>query len=100
MLSYVSCMTGDALPKNAIKGGYDDGPSYHARALVSGKTIPGMVGVRSEENLRFVGACIPYGSKRHRINTFEVLTVYDPSEVSYVRYGTACFRSVDSHMGN
>ena len=85
MLSYKSCKTGDTPPKNAVQGGYDDGPSYHARGEVCGKTIPGKVGVRSENNHRFVGACIPYGSKRHRINSFEVLTVDDPSEVSYAR---------------
>ena len=87
MLSYVSCMTGDSPPKNAVKGGYDNGPSYHARGLVNGLTIPGKVGVKSENNLRFVGACIPYGSKENRVNSFEVLTVDDPSVLS-ARYGT------------
>ena len=88
MLSYVSCITGDTPPNNAVEGGYDGGPSYHARGVVCGKTIPGKVGVSSESNnLRLVGACIPYGSKENRIHSFEVLTVDDPSVLSYVRYG-------------
>ena len=85
MLSYVSCKTGDKPPDNAVEGGYDDGPSYHARGVVDELTIPGKVGVESDGNRRFVGACIPYGTEEHRIHSFEVLTVDDPSTLSYVR---------------
>ena len=87
MLSYVKYKTGDKPPENAVEGGYDDGPSYHVRGEVKGKTIPGKVGVRSHTDRRFVGACIPYGVSEHRIHSFEVLTA-DPSELTYVRCKT------------
>ena len=90
MPSYVKCITGDKPPKNAVQAGYDDGPSYHARGVVNGLTIPGKVGVRSEKDLHLVGACIPYGTKEHRVNSFEVLTD-DKSAFTYVRYGTTRF---------
>lgn len=83
MLPYVSCQTGDKLPDNAVEGGYDDGPYYYAKGEVEGLTIPGKVGVKSDGNLD--SACIPYGGKEHRIHSFEVLTVDDPSTLSYVR---------------
>lgn len=91
MLSYVRCRTGDKPPSNAIQGGYHDGPFYHARGLVSGKTIPGVVGVRSEDDHRLDRACIPYGLRNHRISSFEVLTVDDQSKVSYLRYDETIF---------
>lgn len=85
MLSYVKCKTGDKPPNNAVDGGFDDGPSYHATGVVNNLTIPGKVGVRSENDHLLVGACIPYGSAEHRIHSFEVLTVDDPSALTYVR---------------
>lgn len=50
MLSYVKCKTGDKPPNNAVDGGFDDGPSYHATGVVNNLTIPGKVGVRSEND--------------------------------------------------
>ena len=85
MLSYKKCKTGDKPPINAVEAGFDDGPSYHARGVVNDLTIPGKVGVKSENDRRFVGACIPYGTKEHRVHSFEVLTVDDPSALTYER---------------
>ena len=85
MLSYVKCKTGDEPPSNAVKAGFDDGPSYHARGVVNDLTIPGKARVRSENDHRLVGACIPYGSAEHRVDNFEVLTVDDPSALTYER---------------
>ena len=82
-MPYVSCKTGDKLPDNAVEGGNDDGPYYYAKGKVDGLTIPGKVGVKSNRNLD--SACIPYGTEEHRIDSFEVLTVDDPSTLSYVR---------------
>ena len=91
MLSYVKCKTGDEPPNNAVEGGFDDGPSYHARGVVNNLTVPGKVGVRSENDHRLVGACIPYGSAEHRVHSFEVLTVDDPSALTYLRCVTTRF---------
>lgn len=88
MLSYKKCKTGDKPPINAVEAGCDDGPSYHARGVVNDLTIPGKVGVKSENDRRLVGACIPYGTKEHRVHSFEVLTVDDPSALTYERYKT------------
>jgi len=88
MLSYVKCKTGDKPPSNAVEAGFDDGPSYHARGVVNDLTIPGKVGVRSENDHRLVGACIPYGSAEHRVHSSEVLTVDDPSALTYERCKT------------
>ncbi|XP_028417099.1 uncharacterized protein LOC114541356 [Dendronephthya gigantea] len=85
-VKHVPCSTGESLPENAVEGGYDNGPSYHGRGIVSEKTIPGKVGVDSPRNGRLKGACIPYGSKEHRVHTFEVLT--STSKTSYVRCKT------------
>lgn len=85
-VKHVPCSTGQSPPANAVKGGDDNGPSYHARGIVSGKTIPGKVGVDSPRNGRLKGACIPYGSKEHRVHTFEVLT--STRKTSYVRCKT------------
>ncbi|XP_015754265.1 PREDICTED: natterin-4-like [Acropora digitifera] len=88
MLSYVECKTGDKPPSNAVEAGFDDGPSYHARGLVEGLTVPGKVCVRSENDLHLVEACIPYGSAEHLVHSFEVLTVDDPSALTYERCKT------------
>lgn len=85
-VKYVPCSTGQSPPANAVEGGYDNGPSYHARGIVSGKIIPGKVGVDSPRNGSLKGACIPYGSKEHRVHTFEVLT--SAWKTSYVRCKT------------
>ena len=90
MLSYVECTTGDKPPSNAVEAGFDGGPSNHARGLVEGLTVPGKVCVRSENDLRLVEACIPYGSEEHLVHSFEVLTVDDPSALTYER----CFKHV------
>lgn len=100
MLSYVSCKTGDNPPNNAVQAGYDNGPSYHARGVVNEFTIPGKVGVKSENSHRFVEARLPYGSKNHRISSFEVLTVDDPSELTYVRCVTTRFGVVRVFLPN
>ena len=83
--TYVSCSTGDLPPPNAVQGGWDGGPSYHARGPVDGLTVPGKVGV-SDTGRSFVGACIPYASKENRVHTFEVLT-FD-GNTSYVKCKT------------
>jgi len=90
MLSYVKCKTGGKPPSNAVEAGFDDGPSYHARGVVNNLTIPGKVGVRSVNDHRLVGACIPYGSAERRIRSFEVLTVDDPSALAYERCVGTC----------
>jgi len=82
---YVRCSTGDYPPAHAVKGGFDGGPSYHARGIVNGKMIPGKVGTRRSGN-PMIGACIPYGNKENRIHDFEVLTSL--CEVNYVHCRT------------
>lgn len=72
------CKTGDLPPENAVQGGFDGGPSYHARGEVKGKLIPGKVGVQGTwDEFYLKGACIPYGSREHRINDFQVLVKAD-----------------------
>eukprot|EP00111_Clytia_hemisphaerica_P002027 TCONS_00005733-protein len=70
-LNYHEAKKGDKPPLNAIVGGYDGGNSYFAKGIVDDVTIPGKVGI--DQNGKFVGACIPYGGKEHRIDTFWVL---------------------------
>lgn len=82
--SYVKCKTGNRPPKNAVQGGYDGGPSYHARGIVDGKIVPGKVGVTREHDGNLLGACIAYGGKEHRINNFEVLVIDDA--ISHVEF--------------
>jgi len=82
---YVRCSAGDYPPANAVKGGFDGGPSYHARGIVNGKMIPGKVGTPGSGDC-MVGACIPYGNKENRIHDFEVLTSL--CEVNYVHCRT------------
>ena len=81
---YVKCLTGDQPPKNALEGGFDSRPSYHARGFVDGKTIPGKVGLDINGCLK--GACIPYGGRENRIDSFDVLT--SEWNTSYVRCRT------------
>lgn len=68
------CKTGDPPPENAVQGGFDGGPSYHARGEVKGTLVPGKVGVQGTSDKFYLkGACIPFGSREHRIDNFEVL---------------------------
>ena len=75
------CKTGDRPPDNAVQGGFDGGPSYHARGEVRGKIIPGKAGVKEASDVFYLkGACIPYGSREHRIHDFQVLVMADKIE--------------------
>lgn len=75
------CKTGDRPLDNAVQGGFDGGPSYHARGEVRGKIIPGKAGVKEASNVFYLkGACIPYGSREHRIHEFQVLVMADKIE--------------------
>lgn len=72
------CQTGDRPPKNAVQGGFDGGPSYHARGEVRGKLIPGKAGVEgTSTDFYLKGACFPYASREYRINNYEVLVEAD-----------------------
>ena len=72
------CKTGDRPPDNAVQGGFDEGPSYHARGVVKGKLIPGKAGVQEKGGDFYLkGACFPYGSREHRIHDYEVLVMTD-----------------------
>ena len=57
--SFVSTNANGQVPQNAVAGGYDGGLSYHARAVVDGKKVPGKAGIDSKGLL--VKAGIPYG---------------------------------------
>ena len=94
LFAYVARSTGDSPPADAVQGGFDGGPSYHARGVVNGKRIPGKVGTSGS---RMVGACIPYGGKENRIHDFEVLT--SPCQVSYVRCSTGDLPPKDAVAG-
>lgn len=91
---YVRCSTGDYPPAHAVEGGYDGGPSYHARGIVNGKMIPGKVGTSGS---RMVGACIPYGNKENRIRDFEVLTSL--CKVNYVHCSTGDHPPINAVQG-
>ena len=75
------CKTGDRPPDNAVQGGLGGGPSYHARGEVKGKIIPGKACVQGTwDDFYLKGACIPYGSREHRIHDFQVLVMADKIE--------------------
>ena len=78
------CKAGDPLPDNAVQGGYEEGPSYHARGEVKCKLIPGKVGVKGDSSELLKRACIPHGSRERHIKNFEVLVKAD--KISHVEF--------------
>lgn len=82
--SHVESWKGDKPPKNAIEGGYNSGPTYHAKGKADGLEFPGKVEMKSEKNETVLGsAYIPY-HKEHRVDKFQVLVIDD--EISAVNF--------------
>jgi len=62
---YVSAHANGYAPHHGVIGGYDGGYSYHARAVIDGKWVPGKAG--AYPNGLLVKAGIPYGGAEQRM---------------------------------